>query len=702
MKKFIPFIAIAIILIIDFSIFNDLIGSEKPNLSKSFIVLFSIPLLTLIFAQIKHKSLIALKYSYFWLAGILITSIISFYPAIFASFTNWDDPSYVLQNQLIRNLSFESIKKIFSSTFNGMYQPLTMLSFSIDYYFAKNQAWFYHFINIALHLINTIAVFWLCKMLFKELKIAIIVAFLFAIHPMHVESVAWITERKDLLYSLFFLLSINTYIKYLKEESKIFYFISLALFVFSLFVKSQAVTLALCIIAIDFFLDRKLFSFKVILEKAPFLILAIIFGIFTIYFSEGEETQYSVFEKFIYAGYGYFIYIFKLIIPINLSAIYPYPDQIPFYYYILTALSLGILSSIIYFYKKDKLLTFGLLFFTINIVLLLQFFPNTYSIISDRYSYISSIGIFVLIAYLYLFIEKKKRKILLTTKVILSVYILVLSVACINRTKVWENSFSLWDDTIKKHKNSPEAWSNRAYAFFEMKEYQKALNDYNKAIRLDSKNYQFYLNRGITFTQARDYKNAIQDYNKALTLAPDNAELYLNRGNVKNFQGKPEEAIKDFNIAIEKDRNNPKTWLSRGAINANLGKHNDAISDFNIVINLSPLDPVAYMNRGLSFARQGDFRNAIVDFNKSIEIEPKLAQSYINRGFSYYNQQNYHAAIKDYNKALTLNPNSAIVFMNRGRALIKLERFNEACNDLNNAYNLGIKDAQALMQLYCN
>jgi len=218
--------------------------------------------------------------------AILLVTYISFYPSIKNSFTNWDDPGYVTENPKITHLKSDGIEHFFSfSDFTvGNYHPLTMLSLALDYNSAKLSPARYHKVNVLFHLLNTFLVFlFIYRLSGKKIIVATIVAILFGIHPMHVESVSWVAGRKDVLFTFFFVAGLITYLRYLnKNKQKIlFYFFTFILALLSLLCKPAAVTFPLVILLIDFYYKRK-FDIKCLLEKIPFFIVSIIFGIISL------------------------------------------------------------------------------------------------------------------------------------------------------------------------------------------------------------------------------------------------------------------------------------------------------------------------------------------------------------------------------------------------------------------------------------
>jgi len=315
-------------------------------------------------SPIDDKSSFANGNSRYLLILILFVTIVVFFPSLQGSFTNWDDPEYVLDNEAIKGLSISNIKIVFTSVFQGNYQPIAMMTYMIEHSLFELDPFIYHLTNLIFHLLNTWLVFYLIRLLTKNTVISFITAILFGINALQVESVAWISERKNVVYAFFYLAALINYILYVTTKNKFqrkYLFYSLGLFVLSLLSKGQAVTLPITFFAVDFLLKRK-FNRKLILEKVPFLILSIIIGITAINVQntfgviKDEGLDHSFIERFLFASYSIITYVYKLIAPVHLSNFYPYPEKIdgayPIIFYIAPLLVLIICFAIFRTIKK--------------------------------------------------------------------------------------------------------------------------------------------------------------------------------------------------------------------------------------------------------------------------------------------------------------------------------------------------------------
>ena len=266
----------------------------------------------------------------------LALTVVAFHGSLNNGFTNWDDDDYVTDNQLIRQLSLQNIQRMFSpaTLVSANYQPVTILWLAINYALGKLNPAVYILTNLLLHLLNVLLVFLFIRKLAGNDRIAGICAVIFGVHPMHVEPVAWITGRKDVLYTFFFLSALLSYLRYREKhgrEKAVAYSLACILFALSLLSKSAAVTLPFILLLVDFYQKRK-FTAAMLLEKAPFLIGAILIGILAI---QGQESQgtldegaaYPIMGRMLIACYSYMFHIVKFFVPVKLSAFYPYPPR---------------------------------------------------------------------------------------------------------------------------------------------------------------------------------------------------------------------------------------------------------------------------------------------------------------------------------------------------------------------------------------
>ncbi|MBK5286350.1 MAG: glycosyltransferase family 39 protein, partial [Bacteroidia bacterium] len=321
---------------------------------------------------------------------ILLLTFIAYLPALQNGFV-WDDEPYITKNPLIYSFN---LKEIFSQYVLGNYHPFTMLTLATEYHFFGLNATGYHSVNLLIHLLNVILVFYSVFFLSDKSGVALAAALLFGIHPLHVESVAWAAELKDLLYTFFFLASFICYLKYIKGFKKKYYVFALVLFSISLLSKAMAASLPVVLVLTDYFKGRKI-NIKSLLEKAPFFLLALIFGVVAIFAQKSSDAiqdmaVFSFPQKLTFACYGFITYLYKLLSAQNLCVLYPYPIKngadIPLQYYAYVILFLGLASAVFYSLLYSKKVIYGIGFFTATVFLVLQLLPVGGAIMADRYS----------------------------------------------------------------------------------------------------------------------------------------------------------------------------------------------------------------------------------------------------------------------------------------------------------------------------
>ncbi|MDQ1296752.1 MAG: O-GlcNAc transferase, partial [Bacteroidota bacterium] len=454
------------------------------------------------------------------LAIIVLISFFAYIPVFQNGFVLWDDDIYIQNNPLIYSIN---LKEIFSKYVLGNYHPLTILTLAIEYHFFGLNETGYHAVNLLFHLMNVILVFYAVFILSEKAGVALVASLFFGIHPMHVESVAWAAELKDLLYTFFFLASYILYMKYLKERRKNFYIFALLLFLASLLSKAMAASLPVVLILTDYFKGR-IINFASLRDKIPFFLLAVAFGIVAVLaqksFGATDVVNFTFAQRLVFACYGFISYLFKLFFPLNLSAYYPYPvnsgESIPIQYYAYFILFAGLVTAIIYSIRVTKKIFFGTGFFAITIFLVLQLYPVGGAIMADRYSYIPSIGIFYLAGEGFILLWNKKLKII--NVVFLVAFTVFFSVRTYARCGIWNNTMTLWNDVISQYQTIPFVYNNRGNAFVAEKQYDRAFDDFNKAIELDPNYYLAYYNRGNFFMGEKQYERAYTEFSKVINL----------------------------------------------------------------------------------------------------------------------------------------------------------------------------------------
>ncbi len=652
-----------------------------------------------------------MKKKWIWLASSVFLILIIYYPCLLNDFVSWDDSIYIISNKLIRHFSISSLHKIFTRSFEGHYHPLTLISLGVDYQIFGLKPYFFHLHNIILHMANAVLVFLFIRKLTGKTLIAGICMIMFAVHPMNVEAVAWATARKDVLFAFFFLLSLLMYLNYSDTGKKKYFVSSFILFILSCLSKGQGVLLPLCLIITDYFRGHNAFKRKMLPAKLPFFAVAVIFGIIAIL--SQQKTGYvdksslwlSYTDVFIYPPYILLLYIYKTLIPVNLTAYYAYPsftdNGAPWYLWLLLP---SLLAFFYFFYRKiskNKYISFGLLFFLVNIFIFLKWIPISNYIIADRYIYISGIGIFFIIGYFaeWLITNKPKLKIFLYLLIPLFLF---QAVYAHERAKVWNTSMSLLNDILSKNPNAYTALNCRGDVKREDGDIKGALEDFNRAIKLHPHLPRAYANRGYVYFQTGELNRALSDLNKAISLGPVEASYFNNRGLIKEKLENCYEAITDFNRAIQFDPSMETVWFNRAHCKNLNGDFGGAIEDLKKADELGFNYPTLYFEKGFALYNLYDFNQAIENFSKVIKSDSLYADAYAYRGFAEFNNGNFMTAVTDLDKSIKLNPSFPLSYGMRGLAKIKGGYKNEeACEDFRKALSLGLTQVQKEIDKYC-
>jgi tetratricopeptide (TPR) repeat protein len=624
------------------------------------------------------------------LLGILILTAIVYSQALNSSFVlGWDDQDQIVNNQDIKALSFKNIKTIFSDYYVGMYQPLATLSYALDLKASGMDASAFHRTNLILHFVNILLVFVLLFRFTKQADISIIVTALFAIHPMNVESVVWLSTRSNLLYALFYLISLISYLKYLNTKEVRFLIWTFIFFVLSLFSKAPAVTLPFILILLDLFSARKL-NLKVWGEKIAFFILSIFFIIIAFYgrfqashISSFEDT-FNYFERFILVGYSFVFYLFHLFFPINLSAIHYYPAikssdflfGIGSFYYLTAFVFIIILGFTVFLLVKSIInkkfehpILFGIGFFVLSISVMIRFIPLGLQIVTERYGYIPYLGLFFIIAYYYIAFTNsaKIKRFSAFFHAMLLIIILGFSYISYNQVLKWKNTDTLMTQVIKQEPAVWLAYVVRGDGFYLTNQYDKALDDYAIAVSINPKVVSIYVNRANVYAARKEYQKALNELNIAIKIKTEKprVQTFFNRGlalfNLKRYQ----EAIDDFNRAISIQDDYALAYLYRGISKGILNQVDKAMQDLEKAVQLDPYNEKAFFSLGVAKSKLKKYPEAISLFTQAISLKHDYSDAYLQRGIAYLMQQNLKESCQDFHKAKQYGNPLAIGFINK-------------------------------------
>jgi Flp pilus assembly protein TadD len=631
-------------------------------------------------------------------AGIVAVTFIALQASLNNQFTNWDDPGYVVNQPVIKNFSGSGIREIFSTSIMGNYHPLTMLTLAFDYAKDALDPNSYHVSSLLFHLATTILVFCFVQLLTKKRLAAIISAVLFGLHPMHVESVAWVAGRKDVVYGMFYMASCIFYVYYLRAQGskKLGWYAGvLIMFLCSLLSKPVAVILPVTLILIDFFegrlfnnngyaqapvLDLKAINFKTLLDKIPLFLISVGFGWrsildqkeFGALGTQGEKFNFI--ERIGLGSYALVTYLWKAIAPVKLLCFYPYPlkenGSLPVSYYIYPVIAIIVLGGVFWLARKSKAVLFGALFFLMNIALLLQFIPVGGAIIADRYSYIPYLGLFFMLGWVISewYDAPAKKQLGQLGIGVVAVYCIVLGYLSNERCKVWYDGMSLWRDEIEiEPVRAPNGYNNLGFLYFS--KFNNSVNPAERKIFYDSSYFLLsraiqlqtsfvnpYISIGELLRSNNQFEESKGYYYKALKLDSSDmaANAYLGLAIVYSITQKFDSAYFCFVSTLRLKPYNPEAHSNYGNFLDMTGKADSAIVQYGIAIQQNPDIVQPYLNRARALQRKQRCDMAFADFEKALAIMPEMGEIYYARSKCYLDKGNKMAAIKDVEKARSL------------------------------------------------
>ncbi|MDO8366810.1 MAG: tetratricopeptide repeat protein [Saprospiraceae bacterium] len=642
-----------------------------------------------------------------WLKlGLVVLAITAacYLPTLGHDFVNWDDSKNITENpnlQLVGkgipwSITIPNIFDLERGHVIGNYNPLPILTFALEKSLNDGEfsPTFTHFNNLLLHLLT---VFFVMKLL-SGMNIGrwgvLAGGLLFGIHPMRVESVAWASERKDVLFAMFFFWALLYYVKWLKQADsggnrKRTYWIMLVLALLSCFSKVQAVALPLSMLALDYWFRRPM-SFKLIWEKTPFWLLSLAFGMINLYTldlqgsTNDTVTNFNFLDRLCIGAYSYGVYLYKLVIPYPMSPLYPYPTQLPWMVYAAPlGISLVAAGTIWAWLKGRRVWVFGILFFTFNVMFVLQIFAAGQGFMADRFTYVAYFGLFAIAAY-YLDIFSKKENAEKKVYAALGVLTLVFGAWTLWQSAIWKDGETLWTYVMELQKKDKERsvlpyWNRGKYRLTKG-DFDAALSDYTQAIQMDPSNPELSKDRGkIYFNMA----NSLQYKNQQRALL--------------------DKAIQDYTVAMSKPNISPRSksdaLSSRGAAYGFAGMFDQSISDLTESLEMDPANKTAYTNRAVAYINTNQYEKALNDYLEYVKIDPNNPQIWYECGMMQRTLKRYLHAIKSLDKALKLNPKFGLAYLERARTKAGMGEYGEARFDYQKAQQLGVKLEPADLQL---
>src|SRR5688572_2104371 len=589
-------------------------------------------------------------------------TFLAYLPALKAGFI-WDDPDYVTQNATLR--SPEGLWQIwFIPRSIPQYYPMVHTTFWVEYQLWRLWAPGYHAVNVALHVAAAVLLFAVLRRL--AFPAAWLAAAVFALHPVHVESVAWVTERKNVLSAVFYLGAMLAYFRFDDPNSEgdqrnwRAYGIAIGLFVLALLSKTVTCSLPAAILLVIWW-KRGRIALNDVKPLIPLFVLGAGFAFVTAYFEKehvgatGAEFDFSFIDRILIAGRAVWFYVWKLIAPVNLAFIYPRWNIDParrwqFLFPFAAVLMLMALFLLRRRIGRGPLV--ALLFFGGTLLPALGFvnvYPMRYSFVADHFQYLASVGVIVLLVAIL-------RRVAQRTTPYMPVILIPLGMITFQQAKVYQNTETLWTDTAAKNPDSWMVHTNLGHALVERKAYDDAQEHYEIALRLAPHLPEPHWNVGIGLSVRGDYDGALRHFNEAIRLDPKFPQAYFSRGNVFRERGQLDEAIKQYEQAIALKRDYAEAYYNLGVIAEGQKRLDDAIRYYELAV-ANKLDYAdAHYNLANALLSRGRLDEALVHYSQVIRINPRRADAHVNLGATFMQMGRYEDARQAFMAALAIDP----------------------------------------------
>ncbi len=663
-------------------------------------------------------------------AGLAVVTVIAFEQVRLNEFIGYDDYKYVVGNPQVKaGITHKSFFWAFTTTFASNWHPLTWLSHMMDCeIFGLNPYW-HHLTNLFFHVANTLMLFWVFNRMTGAVWGSAFVVALFALHPLHVESVAWVAERKDVLSGLFWILTMAAYVRYAERPSVRRYVPVLLALGLGLMAKPMLVTLPFVLLLLDYWPLQRLQWYRrgqvedlqegesgratyqrasarcLIIEKIPLLVLAVASSTITsrvqrISGAAPGTEDWSVISRISNALVSYIAYIGKMIYPSNLAILYPL-KRLPLWQPICALVILVLLSAgVIYWGRRRRYLAVGWLWYLGTLVPVIGFVQVGTQAMADRYTYLPLVGIFIMIAWGVGELTAKWRYKRVGLGVTAGVVLATLVICTRVQVRHWQNNLSLFGRALEVTENNYVMHSNYGGALFEEGRFDEALAHFNEALRISPKYADARRNAGIVLLRQGKVDEAIAAFAEVLSYRGDWPITHNYLGLAQAQKGEFDLAVKNYNAALQLKPDYVEAIKNLGIVLKEQGKTDEAVNKWKTGLEIEPDNPDIHYNMGLVMSEQYKYDAAVDHFKITLAARPHWAEAHHNIGAVYYLQGKLDLAVQHCFEAIRLNPDYYDAHQNIGLIMAKQGKLDEAIRHLNKAleaeqprpevyYNLG-------------
>jgi tetratricopeptide (TPR) repeat protein len=602
------------------------------------------------------------------------------------AFVNFDDDIYVSENPIVlRGLTLEGVRWAFTTFHASNWHPLTWLSHMLDVELFGPSAGWHHRMNVLYHLLNTELLFLVLWRMTGGIWQSAFVAALFGVHPLHVESVAWVAERKDVLSTLFWILTMGAYLRYARRSGIGRYLLVAVPFALGLMCKPMLVTLPFVLLLLDWWpLGRLAPAYssvppsrrrhvpvflRRVWEKVPLLGLSTTSCAIT-YLAQAKGGAVSQFEHLPFrsrisnAFVSYVVYLGKTVWPSSLAVYYPHPAtihatvpawEIAGSIFLLCGLSVMALQQ----GHRRPYLAVGWLWYLGTLIPVIGLVQVGAQAMADRYTYVPLIGIFIALAWAIPELLEGWHFRRLALGVLGGAVVWTLSLAGWSQVGYWRDGVTLFSRAVAVTDRNWLAMNNLGVSYEKLGQYQQAIGYYREALQIKPDDAKAWNNLGVSSERLGQYQQAIGYYREALRIKPDNAKAWYNLGVSSERLGQYQQAIGYYREALRIKPDYANAWINLGVSYSKLGQLQQAISSYREAIRLKPDDAVAWNNLGVSYSKLGQRQQEISSYREAIRLKPDDAVAWNNLGAAYVKLGQYREAIGNFQEALRIKPDYA-------------------------------------------
>ena len=626
---------------------------------------------------------------------LIVATLIVYAPVKDYQFVDLDDDLYVAHNPRIQNgLTWGNIVWALRTLEAGFWHPLTWWSHMLDCELFGLNPGGHHLTNLLLHTLNVFLLFWLLQQATGAVWRSFLVGALFALHPLNVESVAWVAERKNVLSTLFWLLTIWAYLRYVKKPGWKRYLQVVSLFVLGLMAKPMLVTLPCVLLLLDYWPLGRLGSswseFRqkystLLLEKVPLLSLAVANGLLAIQAQQGMGAlpslqQFSFGARLANAVTANMSYLSKMIWPTDLVVFYPHPEtSLSVGHIVLAILVVSTISLLVWLGTPSfPYLSVGWLWYLGTLLPVSGLIQVGQHAMADRYMYVPLMGLFILVVWgftQWLDRWQVRKELWIGASVCL---LIGLSLSTRSQLAHWQNSITLFEHTIRSTDNNDLIHNNLGTALLERGEIKRAIEHFSAALEIKPDSPKVLYNMGLALKTEGRLEAAVRYFSKALEINPKLAGAHNNLGIMLLAQGHLEEAIQRFSKALENDPQMVPAHNNLGTALVGTGRVDEALWHFSKAVAISPDQPRAYNNLGAALDLLGRTEEAIYNYRRSLELAPGSYLTLNNLGKIFMDNGNLDEAARHFSRATELEPNFSAAYFNLGLVRTDQGRMEEA------------------------